>query len=114
MVILGIRLAVVNDETRHWAYIGHEVDASASTPGVAKAWILGQIPWRNIREVDEAGDHHYSGPHLYCDYADNGRPYERVVAYLMGDRYDSPLDPAKQMPDVESLDDLQPESRGQA
>jgi hypothetical protein len=109
MVILGIRL-VVTAEGGHWAYINEDLDVRELRPGMGKAWVLGEIPWRNIREIDDAGDNHYRGPHLYCDYADNGRPYERVVARLMMDRHDWPLDPAKQMPDVKSLEDLEPAS----
>ena len=113
MVILSIRL-VVHAHTGEWAYISHDLDVPNSASGVGKAWVVGEIPWRNIRTVDEDGDRHYSGPHLYCAYADSGRPYERMVARLMGDRFDYPLDPAKQMRDVTSLEDLGPVSESTA
>jgi hypothetical protein len=72
-------------------------------------WVLAEIPWRNIREIDPDGDRYYRGPHLFCAYADNGRPYERTVARVIGDCYDSPLEPGKQRPDVKSLDELNEE-----
>jgi hypothetical protein len=109
MVVLNVRRVAVHS-TGHWAYISSDLDVPDSIPGVAQAWGLGEIPWRNIREVDEDGDSHYSGPHLYCDFADNGRPYERVMARVVGEHNDYPLHPALEAPEVKSLDDLQPAS----
>ncbi|MCU1382796.1 MAG: hypothetical protein JWL71_1493 [Acidobacteria bacterium] len=104
-VILSIRLVVIGPE-QNWAYVDYRLDVPEGTPGIAKVWMLGDIPWRNIREIDADGDRHYRGPHLFCAYGDNGTPYERVIASVMGEFYDSPLDPAKQHPDVMSLEDL--------
>ncbi len=36
-------------------------------------------------------------------------PYERIVARVIGEYYDSPLDPAKQHPEVMSLGELKGE-----
>jgi hypothetical protein len=46
---------------------------------VLKVFVVGRIPFRNIFDVDEDGDEYYSGPHLYCRYADAGEPYEMIV-----------------------------------
>jgi hypothetical protein len=94
-VILSIRLVGVDDEGR-WAFVDDGTTVDESRTRVVKAWQLGRIPWRNIREIDERGDGHYGGPHLYCASADGGTPYEEVVAREFGDDYDWPLDSAKQ------------------
>ena len=105
IVILSIRLVVIGPD-ENWAYLHHALDVPEGTPGIAKVWVLAEIPWRNIREIDPDGDGYYRGPHLFCAYADDGRPYERIVARVIGDGYDSPLEPGKQRPDVNSLDEL--------
>ena len=33
-------------------------------------------------------------------------PYERIIARLIGDHYNYPLDPAKQLSDIKSLEEL--------
>ena len=104
-VILSIRLVVISPD-EHWAYIDDRLNVPQGTPEIAKVWVLAEIPWRNIREIDASGDRHYQGPHLFCAYTDNGTPYERVFASVMGELYDSPLDVIKQQPDVMSLEDL--------
>jgi hypothetical protein len=105
LVILSIRLVVIGPEGP-WAYLKDSLDVPEGTPGIAKAWVLGEIPWRNVREIDPDGDGYYRGPHLFCAYADNAMPYERIVARVIGDYYDSPLDPEKQHDDVSSLEAL--------
>jgi hypothetical protein len=105
IVILSIRLVVINPDQK-WAYLHYALDVPEGTPGIAKVWVLAEIPWRNIREIDPDGDGYYGGPHLFCAYADKGTPYERIVARVIDDYYDSPLDPAKQGPDVKSLAEL--------
>lgn len=46
---------------------------------VAKVFVIGRIPFRDIFEVDEDGDEYYSDPHLYCRFAEHGEPYEEVI-----------------------------------
>lgn len=105
-VILNIRYVALGGDG-HWAYLDYRLAVPEGTPGIAKAWVLGEIPWRNIREVDPDGDNYYRGPHLFCTYADDGMPYERIIASVMGELYDSPLDPTKQHEDITSLDEIQ-------
>jgi hypothetical protein len=106
-VILTIRLVLV-DADGHWAYVDERA-SSSDAPDAVKAWVLGRIPWRNIRVVQPDGDRHYNVPHLYCSFADDGMPYEAIVAAVMDEEskypIDWPLDPTKQHPDV-GLDDL--------
>ena len=41
------------------------------------------------------GDEYYPQPHLYCQYADNGEPYEGRGFYIIGDDdgYEFSLEP---------------------
>src|SRR5262249_11097090 len=46
---------------------------------VCKVFCLGRILYRNIIECDEDGDAYYPHVHLYCNFADQGTPYESIV-----------------------------------
>jgi hypothetical protein len=94
-VILNLRLVAVDAEGG-WTFIDHDAKVDESRYRVAKAWMIGRIPWRNIREIDEKGDVYYRGPHLFCAFLENGVPYEQVVAKELGDEWDWPLDADKQ------------------
>ena len=90
----------------NWTYLDYRLNIPEGTRRVVKASVLGKIPWRNIRKIDPGGDHDYRGPHLFCSYADNRMPYERVVASVMGELHDSLLDPAKQHEHITAPADL--------
>lgn len=62
-LILSIRLVAI-DEEGNWAFIEDEAAVDQNRFRIAKAWHIGRIPWRNIREVDPKGDEYYRGPHL--------------------------------------------------
>lgn len=98
-VILSIRLAAI-DDFGNWAFVDDGAHLDEAKFRVVKAWHLGRIPWRNIREIDNRGDEYYRGPHLYCAFADAGMPYEEFVARELGDDYDWPLDSIKKAPDI--------------
>jgi hypothetical protein len=48
-----------------------------------KVFVTGNIPWRNILHYDMRGDEYYREPHLYCEYADAGEPYEMRGYYVI-------------------------------
>lgn len=41
--------------------------------------LIGYIPYENIVDVDITGDEHYQLPHIYCNFAQNGEPYEELI-----------------------------------
>jgi hypothetical protein len=55
---------------------------------------------RNIRHYDLRGDEYYNEPHLYCEFADNGEPYESRGYALLAKNYDWPLNPERQLKDI--------------
>lgn len=94
--ILDLQYALLG-ETRAWALLS--CDQSEQTfPNelrIVKVFITGRIPFRNIRYYDMRGDEFYPQPHLYCQYADNGEPYESRGYYIIDERggYEFSLDP---------------------
>ncbi len=58
---------------------------------IVKVFMTGRIPWRNILYHDMRGDEYYPQPHLYCQYADNGMPYEGFEFYTVGGGYEFSL-----------------------
>lgn len=58
---------------------------------------VGRIPWRNIVEYDLLGDEYYRFPHVYCNFADNGTPYESIVYYGLDDERYWPLESEQQL-----------------
>lgn len=85
---------------------------------IAKAWHIGRIPWRNIREIDPKGDEYYRGHTYSASSAHDGMPYEELVARELGDDYDWPLDSGKRLSDLNSAEGrfhyTPPDSRGSA
>jgi hypothetical protein len=76
--VLGIEYALIDNETKKWALLTYEQSDSAYPPRFikAKVFITGRIPWRNILHYDMRGDEFYTQPHVYCQFADAGEPYE--------------------------------------
>jgi hypothetical protein len=84
------RWSVFNPHNEHINYIGEKgrdgeyvynfydyIDKNKYI--VCKVFCLGRIPYRNVIECDEYGDGYYPSPHLYCNFADQGTPYESIV-----------------------------------
>lgn len=76
--ILGIESALLDTLTRKWSLLSHKQSKESFPSRYSKAMIFvtGKIPWRNILHYDMQGDQHYCQPHLYCDFANSGTPYE--------------------------------------
>lgn len=43
------------------------------------AWLIGEIPFESIEEVNWSGDEFYSYPHIFCYFDSKGEPYTRLV-----------------------------------
>jgi len=55
--------------------------ATPSDVITANAYLVGQIPFGFIKQVDPVGDECYPMPHIYCDYASRGQPWENLKWY---------------------------------
>ena len=44
-----------------------------------KAWLVGEIPFETIEEVNWSGDEYYPYPHIFCHFDNGTEPYERLV-----------------------------------
>ncbi len=55
------------------------------------ATVYARIPYRNIDSFQEYGDSYYSGPQIFCRFADDGRPYEALFFRLDSQPGDSPI-----------------------
>ncbi len=99
-VILDLRRGVVERQSivsatnSRWALIGHHDTFDSRLYREIRVWVLGKIPWRNIRHYDLHGDNHYNHPHIYCDFSNNGQPYEAIGYAELNDVYNWELDPA--------------------
>jgi hypothetical protein len=98
--ILSLQHAAMDDAGR-WRVLRYDEKADPSTHNEIKIWVIGRIPYRNIRALDLDGDEYYREPHLYCAYADNGEPYEEIRYAVCGegDEYDWPLDNGRRIQD---------------
>jgi hypothetical protein len=94
--ILDLRYALLDEQSRGWAPLSHD-QSENSFPDqfrVVKIFVTGKIPFRNIEYYDMRGDEYYPQPHLYCQYADDGGPYEGRGYYIVdeGDGYEFRLE----------------------
>jgi hypothetical protein len=76
--ILDLQHALLDTQTRAWAPLTHDQSKQAFPCRfrTAKIFVTGKIPFRNILYYDMRGDEYYPQPHLYCQFADYGEPYE--------------------------------------
>jgi hypothetical protein len=96
--IVDIAYALIDTETRKWALLSYE-QSKPSYPerfNMVKVFVTVKIPWRNILHYDLRGDEYYPQPHLYCQYADAGEPYEGRGYFIIreNDGYEWELDAA--------------------
>jgi len=77
-VIIGIQEAIFN-EMQEWdiQYYGKPDRKGNYTK--ARVFVIGRIPYENINEYDLTGDEFYNSPHIYCDFKNNGMPYEEIL-----------------------------------
>ena len=85
--VIGIEPVLLDTEVRRWAELTHEQSKEQFPERffVAKVFKTVSIPWRNIRLYDMSGDDYYAQPKLYCEFADNGTPYEDHSQFLISD-----------------------------
>lgn len=74
-VILNVTYAIRNKEA-YWALLPYKEEVDEDKFTKFKVIILGQIPYKNIVDYDLIGDKYYRYPHIYCNFAEQGEPYE--------------------------------------
>lgn len=97
----GFELALSLEEVAvtpdgRWAFVPFRMEDKVAKK--IKVLQIGRIPFRNIVNYDLGGDEYYPVPHLYCHFADNGQPYETIVAELADSPYRQRLDQALKVP----------------
>lgn len=99
-VAIAIESVVVEKGSRNWSPISYELIDSVDRKRfeVVTAVRVGCIPFRNIVEIDTDGDEYGSHPHVYCQFADGGGPFEEF-RYSVHMSYGGPgfLDPEQQI-----------------
>jgi uncharacterized protein YxeA len=60
----------------------------AGEAGSVKVILMGEIPYDFIETMNVDGDEYYYFPHIYCHFARNGEPYERLFFCEEIDRSD--------------------------
>lgn len=83
--IVGIEYALIDTETKQWALLTYEQSKLPYSPQFTKVklFVTCRIPWRNILHYDMRGDEYYPMPHLYCQFADAGTPYEAYAYFII-------------------------------
>lgn len=96
-VILSIEKYIMDSEG-HWDIINYDDRTRLEKYQSNTAYAVERIPFENIIEYDLSGDEFYNFPHIYCDFRNNGTPYEDIVYYTIshetdpGFTYDHRLD----------------------
>jgi hypothetical protein len=70
---------MIVDGDGNWDILGYDELGRKGTYAKQYVWAIGRIPYENIIEYDLEGDEYYSIPHVYCDFKNNGEPYEEIV-----------------------------------
>ena len=89
-VIIGIEKAIIDGEG-YWDIVHYDDESSLDKYQSSKVYVVGRIPFENIVEYDLDGDDFYNSPHIYCDFNNNGMPYEDIVYYTVSQETDSGL-----------------------
>ena len=75
-VLLRIGRLTKDPNSGKWRYTNYK----AGEPGDFKVFLIGFIPYENIKAVDWDGDEYYCYPHIYCHFAEkSGEPYEKIA-----------------------------------
>lgn len=77
-VILSVREGIFDDND-YWDIIGLKEPKGKENYVKRNLFIIGRIPFENIIDYDLSGDEYYNYPHIYCDFKNNGEPYEEIV-----------------------------------
>jgi len=77
-IITGIR-EIIMDEDRNWDLVDYYDNTKKEEYTLVKAYEIGRIPYENIIEYDLSGDEYYNFPHIFCDFKNDGEPYEDIV-----------------------------------
>jgi hypothetical protein len=78
-VMLTIVNAIFYDDGR-WEIVKHSAEGAATAnPQSVKLYQIGRIPFENIIDYDLQVNEFGDGPHIYCDFRNNGEPYEEMV-----------------------------------
>jgi hypothetical protein len=94
-VIVSAKAGVM-DEQGNWAMLPYGQEFDEDRYHRVTILAIGRIPWRNIVEYDLGGDEYYNLPHVFCEFSNDGMPYEAIVHRLAdGDHY-WPLEPDRQ------------------
>jgi len=88
-VILSQREAIF-DEGGNWDIIGYEEPDRKGNYTKRYVWVIGRIPYENMIEYDLEGDEYYGIPHIYCDFKNNGEPYEEIVYSILSRKQSDP------------------------
>lgn len=104
--VVAIEYVLIDSETRRWALLPYPLSEKAYPPRFekAKVFVTVKIPWRFILHYDMRGDEYYPFPHLYCEFANAGEPYEGRGYFLLRDdhAHESEL-PAENQVELEAL-----------
>ncbi|MGE5630667.1 MAG: hypothetical protein ACM3TR_06145 [Caulobacteraceae bacterium] len=96
-VIIGIEEFIM-DKDGYWDLVEYRDTKRKEKYPAKHTYVVGRIPYDNIIEYDLSGDNYYGCPHIYCDFKNNGMPYEDIVYYAVsnekdqGYTFDWPLD----------------------
>lgn len=96
-LILNIRQVARNADGR-WGLATEDFDASVHSGfRKLKAFVLGRVPFRFMVDYDMLGDEYYNQPHLFCRFANGGKPYESIGYAATAKPYLNTLEPENQI-----------------
>lgn len=74
-ILVGLNWGTLTEKTNGLQLTNHNTEET----GNIKALLVGEIPYEYIETVNIDGDEYYNFPHIYCHFAHNGEPYERLI-----------------------------------
>ncbi|RIV19406.1 hypothetical protein DYU11_25225 [Fibrisoma montanum] len=82
----GIGTTILMDDEGNWEVLQNYRDSRKDSGKykVFQAMRIGRIPYYNIIDYKVDGDEHNPYPHLFCRYAFNGSPYEKIYFRHLG------------------------------
>lgn len=72
-------------------FLDYDNDDQTTKDEALKVLKIGMIPFENIADVDFEGDEYYGYPHIYCNFAIKGEPYERIAYFTQNQQSDDSL-----------------------